>query len=144
MLSKPKHGWTTVTVDGRTLGSASYCTDVPNDTLTAFIKYFKKGRPINIVYDGEGTEFGLVTFDDQLYAIYIDDNGLPTINEIDATVKDLALEVIDDIRSNPRAWAEWNYIPDEDSVSKIIATINERWIRLSAKCYTLEELCKYG
>lgn len=153
MLSKPKHGWTTIEVFGVQLGTASYLYDVPMLTLDAFIQYFsniqeQEKASLSITYDAEGYSFGLVTWNDTIYAI--DDCGdtEPFVRLSEVKTKDgqyvsvkeglqvLGAELIDDIQSNIDDWAWWN--PDTETQKEA----NNQKILLIEKCSILVKLIK--
>ena len=117
MLSKPKHGWTEVTIFNRQLGNASYITDVPVDMLEEFIEWFigeedHRSR-IHISFDAEGYEFGLFIWNGDLYSIVQTDQAIctnlcqskgQTTMEIMCA---LGRELIADIRNNMDDWVDW-------------------------------------
>lgn len=150
MLGEPHYGWTNVWIAGKVIGVASYITDVPLDTLNQFFQYlnnYKNNRNVgfNIMYDGEGKEFGLVEIGDSLYWI----NDYRQLSEIDPVkyhlpsyakpyqiIMELAKEVIEDVKKYLDQWIFWDtYILCEDSSDK---EIKERKSRLEQTCYALE------
>lgn len=104
MLSKPRYGWTTVTI-GNFKGSASYLTDVPLDVLNQLIYSFENQVPFVCAFDCEGYEFTVVSNHYETYIlIHDEDTELITI-EIDNYT--LAKEVKDDILNNLEDWVKW-------------------------------------
>ena len=125
MLSKPIHGWSTITV-GNYKKSGSYLTDIPMDCLNAFISSLKYNIPAAIYFDEEGTEFNLVSFHDDTYII--EEKDEPKLIKVDISFNKLAEELIDDIESNIGEWINWmDYSPiDEESREKELSyKINE-------------------
>lgn len=153
MLSKPKHGWTTIEVFGNRIGAASYLDDVPILTLDAFIQYFSNiqeqgDASFSITYDAEGFSFGLVTWNDTIYAIDNCGDAEPFVRLLEVKTKNgqyvsvkeglqaLGTELIDDIQSNIDDWAWWN--PGIETQTEA----NNQKISLLAKCGILTSLIK--
>lgn len=148
MLEKPLIGWTHVWVGDMFLGPASYIADVPVDCLDAFLNYFsinnKLGISFNLTFDAESYSFGLVQFDDCLYAIYIKNVPIK-LEQIDPTslgldkycsseevILTLAKELVSDIRKYLSDWIQWDLCGDEtdDDILKRKALLEERCQRL--------------
>lgn len=128
MLSKPKDGWTDVTV-GDFKGVGSYTTDVPIDVLNAFINALKYSIPASVYFDEEGSEFTLVSYYEDTYIIIErKDRELVHLN-IDFF--DLAKEVVKDIEDYLDDWVNWMcfYDMSETEIAKrresILTKINK-------------------
>lgn len=142
MLSKPNHGWTTITVFGKTLGHASYVDDVANMTLDAFINYFTNNEfGLSLSYDAEGYNFGLFLWNDDLYSIdsrYDSVSSLEpkTFAPIHDTMSILAKELVSDVLESLTEWSFWN--PGTESEEEAVI---EREI-LELKCLVLQQKLK--
>lgn len=68
MLSRPQHGWTTISI-GSFKDRASYMTDVSTDCLDAFIYGTEKGVPVTIYFDAEGYGYYVVVDEFICYVI---------------------------------------------------------------------------
>ena len=101
MLSNPEYGWCDFTL-GNFKGTPSYLTNVPLDTLNAFIDYYCKGEGM-ATYDEEGTEFILVISFFSIYIISIKETD-ELYSFPDVRINDLAAEVIADIENNLDDW----------------------------------------
>lgn len=109
MLSCPNYGWCKFSL-GNFSGNPSYVTNVPVDTLKAFVDLFTKGCGI-VNYDEEGTGFVLIL---TKYVIYIiDEHDNSELHEFrDINIYDLANEVVKDIKKNRKAWNVFFYNTD--------------------------------
>lgn len=105
MLSKPKHGWTDITL-GDFTGRGSYLTDIPVDLLNAFINALRDFTPASVFFDEEGSEFTLVSHYDGTYII-AEREEKPELISIDIRFIELIKEVINDIESDIKGWADW-------------------------------------
>lgn len=116
MLKAPYAGWTTIKI-GDWSDRASYLTDVPMDILDAFINSYNYWQPAVIKFDAEGWEYTVVIDDYETYIIdylhndegdYLDSfEANPTLTIIKVKKKNLAKEVLNDIKSNFNSWVEW-------------------------------------
>lgn len=112
MLSKPIHGWTTITIDKFT-GQGSYLTDVPMDCLNAFISSLKYNIPAAVYFDEEGSEFNLVSFHFDTYII--EEKEETKLTKLDISFDELASQLIKDIELNISDWVNWmDYKPIDD------------------------------
>lgn len=105
MINNPKHGWCDFKL-GDFTGHPSYLTNVPVDLLRGFVELFSIGTS-SVFFDEEGTEFTLVMTP---YSIYIieekDSPHLIDLSELNP--KEIAKELIVDIRENFIKWCHWN------------------------------------
>ena len=120
MLSKPKFGWSQISVSGKTIGVASYTTDVPFELLDEFYRYFKhknnnQKANFNIIFDAEGWEFGIFEFSDNLYSISsIESYNKPMVGILleelssERAIEKLCEEAVNDIKADISDWAKWN------------------------------------
>lgn len=115
MLSRPKYGWTTVTVAEKVIGAASYLDDIPMMLLSAMCQYFSKNNYMNfdVQFDAEGYYFGLMEFDDELFFLSTETNDAKPIIELISeysknTLKELAKELVNEIREYIEDWVYWD------------------------------------
>ena len=107
MFSKPKYGWTHVSI-GDFDGSASYITDVPIDVLDAFIDFYKLHKNICVDFDEEGSTFVLVVVSD--IDIYIISEREQIITyKIDTNINELTNEIISDFDKYIKDWENFTY-----------------------------------
>jgi len=131
MLSKPFAGWTRLKLDDFS-ASASYLTDVPVDCLNAFIYALKENAPATVFFDAEGWDYYLVSYTYQTYIIINKDKT--TVKVINKCIKELAQELVKDIKLYLDGWANWT-MDEEDEVIKYKEL-------LKSKVNELEELIK--
>ena len=105
MLSKPKHGWTDITL-GDFTGRGSYLTDIPVDLLNAFINALRDFIPASVFFDEEGSQFTLVSHHDGTYII-VEREEKPELISVDIKFTELIKEVINDLESNINEWTDW-------------------------------------
>lgn len=130
MIRKPEHGWCEFKL-GTFKAQASYLTDVPFDLLKSFINHFSLKENTCVYFDREGAEFYFVITFDYCYIISEDDKSeLFTINMLD---KDLAHQLINDIKTYIDGWANWECYDPE-------LKVEERKYNLLDLCEELEEL----
>ena len=108
MLSKPRYGWTDVTL-GHFTAPASYLTDVPNEILDALICGYKHWVNPSVTFDAEGYTYTLVLsmYDNCAYVIL--EQNETSILVFDIDVNSLAYEVIEDIESDIVGWAKFYF-----------------------------------
>ena len=105
MLSKPKHGWTDITL-GDFIGRGSYLTDIPIDLLNTFINALRDSIPASVFFDEEGSEFTLVSHYNGTYII-VEREEKPELISVDIGFIELIKEIINDLESNIDEWANW-------------------------------------
>lgn len=89
MFSKPQNGWSTVTINDVVIGAASYIEDVATDTLTNLISYLKgELTHFELMYDGEGYDFGISQIFNELYAVSNKSEDLKILFQIDSNYED--------------------------------------------------------
>ena len=140
MLNKPLYGWSKITVNNKTLGSASYLDWLPGIVLEPCIRYLEcairdlrrwdhspGGYGFNITFDGEEVgHFGIVEIGDDFYTYDTLGNKDPYIQlyEIDLKqfgwqgykfVQSLLSETIDDIEKYFEEWVIWDAFDEEDA-----------------------------
>lgn len=125
MLINPKYGWCEFNIEDFT-GTPSYLTDVPIDTLQAFIDLFKKGSGC-VYFDEEGTSFTLVLTP---YSVFIisEQEEEPKIIVVDKNVFELAEELVHDIEQNIQGWTYFITIDENDDANhkeEILQLISE-------------------
>lgn len=106
MLSKPQFGWTDITI-GDWTGKLSYIDDVPTVLLNAFYNVFSNQKPEVVCFDAEGMNYWIVF--DLLDTIIIteDENCQYSVSHQDIDIKELSLELCNDIHTNLEEWAHW-------------------------------------
>lgn len=107
MFSKPKYGWTHVSI-GDFDGSASYITDVPIDVLDAFIDFYKLHKNICVDFDEEGSTFVLVVVS-YVDIFVISEREQVITYKIDMNVDELANEIISDFEKYIKDWENFTY-----------------------------------
>ena len=123
MLSRPRYGWTEITI-GDFKSSASYLTDVPNDLLDELIRSIENRCPACITFDAEGYDFTIVS--DIFYTHVIkekeDTEGFEYYTS-PISKREFAKTVIEDIKSNLDAWADWECCENEciDAVKFVLS-----------------------
>lgn len=145
MFINPHAGWVTVKI-GDWWDRASYLTNVPLDTLNAFINSINHWEPATIKFDAEGWEYVVVVDDYETYIIdyHLDDEGdcidsfdaKPTLTIVDISKIDLAKELAIDIQSNFDEWINWCVDDCTDDKEKMKKYRN----LLGEKLKTLKEL----
>lgn len=107
MFSKPKYGWTHVSI-GDFDGSASYITDVPIDVLDAFIDFYKLHKNICVDFDEEGSTFVLIVVSDiDIYVI--SEREQVIAYKIDTNINELTNEIISDFEKYIKDWENFTY-----------------------------------
>ena len=130
MLSKPKHGWSKITI-GNWSDRCSYLDDVPFMLLNSLEQSCRMHKPVSVKFDAEGYEY-IIIFDWFETHIISDkeDDYTHTVVSIDRD--ELAKELISDILNNLPDWASWYYCRmTEDQ-------IEERKKDLTVLCEILE------
>jgi hypothetical protein len=124
MLSKPRYGWTNVTI-GDFSERASYLTDVPIQCLQSFVSMLKYKLPFAVNFDAEGWEYVVVITDFEAHILSNKcDNG-HFYKWIDIRKEDLAKELISDIENHFDCWVDWmcDEYMSEESWNKRVAQI---------------------
>lgn len=107
MLSKPKYGWSAITV-GSWSDRCSYLDDVPTILLRSMINFFenKMFSPVAIKFDAEGYEYTLVFDLGVVHIITEQENGYALCSE-ELDCKQLGKELISDILQEIDGWTKW-------------------------------------
>ena len=141
ILSKPGCGWCSIKVDGFTLGSASYLTDVANDFLDALLQFFSSDNilPFGITFDGEGYNFGIISISEDLYAYTTATaTGMPDLHMLyedrllQDAVKDISRQVCNDIITNIEEWASWKVSEEKEEAERNKEILLKKIIKLKA------------
>lgn len=110
MISNPSYGWCDFKLGTFEIGifeaTPSYLTNVPMDLLNCFIEYYRIGCSCTF-FDCEGSEFILVLNNYNTYIIFEDECANSTLYLSYKRIKDLAKELIEDIKSNIEKWSLW-------------------------------------
>lgn len=128
MLSKPKGGWSDITI-GNWSDRCSYLDDVPFQLLKAIERVCKKEGIGSVKFDAEGWEY-IIVFDlfnthiisdklDEDEGIFYSVEGFNYFS-IDTDYRELAKELISDIRRDVDGWSTWFSYRDmsEDEISE--------------------------
>lgn len=113
MLSKPLNGWSTVTI-GTFNVKASDLVDIPIDWLKACIFGIRENSTIALFLDEEGSECYIASYYGVTYVIV--DRDEVQIYSFDIDYRELAKEILEDIKTYSKEWEEWN--PFCDSMGK--------------------------
>ena len=136
MLSKPKFGWTDITI-GDWTGKLSYIDDVPVVLLNAFYNVFSNQKPEVICFDAEGVNYWIVF--DLLDTIIIteDENCQYSVSRQNVGVRVLGMQMWNDIYRELKDWAYWAI---DDNNAK---DYDERKELLHNKLQQLEDIILY-
>lgn len=115
MLSKPKYGWSTITI-GDWSDRCSYLTDVPFQLLEAMCDSCKNHKPAAETFDAEGWDYTII-FDWLEIHIIISKDSFE-LKTIEINRDELAKELVEDIRNNIDEWASWIDYGDIDEKRK--------------------------
>ena len=134
MLSKPKYGWTNITI-GNWSDRASFLTDIPFNLLDAFIGSKKEYHPVSVKFDAEGWEY-IIVFD--YYDTYILDYGYKTsedyLNDKEDKIKlysfeisreDIISEFVSDLENNFDAWVMWDSCDEDELIARKVELRNK-------------------
>lgn len=130
MLSTPQFGWSEITI-GDWHDRCSYLDDVPFDLLKTVDAVIRTGRPHCTKFDVEGWEYIIVFDMYETHILHFDVDGECHYYTMEIYIKDLARELLSDIRKDLDSWAEWLDYASE-------YTICERKKDLSAWCDAIE------
>jgi hypothetical protein len=131
MLKTPWCGWSEITI-GNWHDRCSYLDDVPYRLLEAVDHVNRTGTPSAVKFDAEGWSY-IIVFD--MYHTHIICDGIDVVYKyytVDIHIKDLARDLISDIRRDIKAWSEWfGNISDYEA--------EERKLDLEAWCNVIEK-----
>lgn len=118
MLSKPEHGWSTVTIEDFE-APVSYLVDVPFDWLRTCINGLKYHTPIALHIDEEGVDDLITSYWFGTYIIVQDWNEEETFHSYEETnYIDIAYMLYQDIKNYFEEWVNWS--PFEDRPDDIV------------------------
>lgn len=115
MLSKPRYGWSEVTL-GDFKTSASNLDDVPFDWLRACKNGLEYGLPISLYIEEEGSNSIIVTYYYSTHIIIEDEElnrNLKTIEDLD--FMDITYMLLNDFRDNFEDWVKWFVYEDSET-----------------------------
>lgn len=115
MLSKPKNGWSTVSI-GEFEAEASYLVDIPYDWLNACLTGLSSKVPVTLFINEEGSEEFIVSYYEVTHIIIDQGSESECITYRDIDFMDIAKAVIEDIKLYLEDWVEWS--PYEDTEEK--------------------------
>lgn len=131
MLTTPRHGWSEITI-GDWHDRCSYLDDVPYELLKAVDMVIRTRRPHCAQFDAEGWEYTIVFDRYETHIIHCDFEGEYRYYTIEISIKDLARELLSDIRKDLDSWAEWPFSASEEEIC-------ERKKDLAAWCDAIEK-----
>lgn len=103
MLDKPKYGWSHITI-GEWSDRCSYLDDVPYMLLEALEESCRTFKPVAVEFEAEGWNY-IIVFNSFETHIISDKEDVYTHTCIEVDHRDLAHELITDIRNNLDDWA---------------------------------------
>ena len=106
MLSKPKYGWTDVTI-GDWTGKLSYIDDVPVVLLNAFYNVLSNQKPEVVCVDDEGINYWIVFDLSDTIIITEDENCQYSVSRQNVGVRKLGRQMWANIDDNIKAWVDW-------------------------------------
>lgn len=136
MLATPKHGWSDITI-GDWHDRCSYIDDVPFMLLEAVDAVVRTYRPSAVEFDAEGYEYIIVFDVSETHIIFCDFESQYHYYTVEIDIKDLTMELINDIRKDVDLWSSWGIQMSEDELC-------ERQKDLSAWCDVIEKTAKQG
>lgn len=107
MLSKPKNGWSTVTI-GEFESEAGYLVDIPFDWLNACLTGMVNKVPITLFIDEEGSEAFIVSYYDVTHIIIDRDDVSKCITYRNVDFMDITNAIIEDIKLYFEDWVQWS------------------------------------
>lgn len=113
MLSRPKDGWTTVTL-GNFKVRASFLLDVPKNCTDAAIDHLRTGLPLRLVFETEDYgEFYTISNTSQTF-IFWDENPKKGVQVVDVGAKEVIDQIYADITQYLPSWcgARWDHYDD--------------------------------
>ena len=135
MLTKPQHGWSTITI-GHWSDRCSYLDDVPYLLTQAVDASCRTHMPQSVEFDAEGHEYIIVIGDYHTHIIVSNDDA-HSYYTVDVSNKELCRQLIDDIRENIDGWAAWpSHIACRPAMYE--DEIRERKLDLSVYCDVME------
>lgn len=137
MLSKPKHGWSEITI-GDWSDRCSYIDDVPFMLLEAMEESCRVNKPVAIKFDAEGWDYIIVFDQFETHIISTAPHSLKAQDSysyytIEVDRDELAKELIADTRRDIDEWCGFYY---EDETEDFIS---ERKKDLLVLCDVLEK-----
>lgn len=128
MIKNPKNGWSTFEL-GEFIGTPSYLTNVPLDLLEEFTRYWSESGTLAVYFDEEGTTFTLIANPDSIYIVEEKDG--PNLIYIDRNIKDVTLELIDDVKSDLEGWAYFDCsVTDDEEYAENLSKITSQLYKL--------------
>ena len=116
MLSKPKFGWTTISL-GDFIGSASYITDVPIDVMESMIDALNNHKDFIVSFDAEGWCFKIIA--DDYRSFIIEEKDEPILYVCEKNKLELAKEILDDITTYKEDWYHWTVDEENEKEYKM-------------------------
>ena len=135
MLQTPKHGWSQITIKDWS-DRLSYLDDVAYMLLEAVWNCLRMSGPECVKFDAEGYEYILVI--DQCYSYVITMADSDTLTVLDITLREIAQELISDIRRDMEDWVSFVDYGDMTEDQK-----NERRKDMTVLCDLIAERLKF-
>lgn len=137
MLSKPKHGWSEITI-GDWSDRCSYIDDVPFMLLEAMEESCRINKPVAVKFDAEGWDYIIVFNQFETHIISTAPHSLKTqdsysYHTIEVDRDELAKELIVDTRRDINEWCGFYYGDETEDF------ISERKKGLLVLCDVLEK-----
>ena len=123
MLSKPKGGWSDITI-GNWSDRCSYVDDIPFNLLKAMEQSCREHKPVSVNVDAEGYEYIIIFdwFHTHIILENIDEEDKSDFKYFSIRIDrdKLAKELISDIRRDIDGWSNWLSYHDmsEDEISE--------------------------
>lgn len=143
MLIRPQNGWSRITIKDWS-ERCSYLDDVPMKLLDAFALTIFYKTPNFVRFDAEGWEY-LIVFSVNSVEIFTENPTDEYYNTpiyryqfIPINLKELALELLSDVRQNLEAWVLWNTNTTEAEFCKWLR--ENRKTNLIRLCNRLEKI----
>lgn len=131
MLATPEFGWSEIRI-GDWYDRCSYLDDVPFELLESVDTVIRSGKPCCVKFDAEGWRYIIVFNTHQTHIINYDFEEEYYCYTIEISIKDLAMELLSDIRKDLDLWAQWLCFDSEDEIC-------ERKKDLAAWCDAIEK-----
>lgn len=139
MLSKPRHGWSEITI-GDWSDRCSYIDDVPFMLLETMEESCRVNKPVAVKFDAEGWDY-IIVFDQfethiistHINALSFDEDNYFSYHTIEVDRDELAKELISDIRKYIDHWTKW------DGYCENAAYVEDRKKDLLVMCDVIEK-----
>ena len=114
MLSKPKNGWTTVTIKDFE-AEASYLVDIPFDWLKTCLHGLQNRTPVALFIEEEGSECYITSYYEATYIVAHRRDGVACHDYPLVSFIDIAASLVEDIKKFFDDWVHWYPYEDSDA-----------------------------